>query len=887
MHQARLLPVQLAGSGWPSVGRAALDSLSRGRSALEQLASAGSYALRVGLVAALLLTLAVVQLRWGVGLALVGGLACAGVCAWVARRSGEDRPVWLALAVACASLAIGMGLGGRGQDPSLGPWWVRLTDVGIFAFAVGASVGHLAWPEIRRTGRRSLATLLDSATLVAAVAFWGAAGFPPLDRAFAGSAGPLARSVDLLPPVATAIVAAPQLAGARRLVAIALAAAMASLLASDFLATGGVFPAPYAGEAASFLQASGFALLCWAALTAAPSREPLNPRVMQPPFLAPGLLGLGALALATISLPRQSPMILVFAAGLATCLGLREALRLMERRRAREQLAASVHLEARLLDLHGDAGAALRPTDALRRSCELAVEVLRSSAAVAGIVEGDSLILRAGGPERAIPEGLFGRRIALGDSQSLLARVCRTGAGEACQAETTTPSADRLVWSILGAGWVLAVPIYRTEGVIGMLAIVRGSGASPFDEFDRQKAALIAAQAAGALHRIGLHDELEDQLRETTLVHRFAVQAGAARTINDVAWYLLESARSRVPFDRGSVYLADGDSPGKLTPVAHFHIRASDREGHGATSHLRAPLNWGETPIGYVELHRIGEEFTQDEFRVAETLGRHAAAVIQSLRLRQESGKLHTYRELDRLKTDLLNAVSHDLRGPLSNIKAYAATLADPGVEIPPEEQTLYLRTIEEEADRLRDLLDHLLDLSKIEAGALQLDIQPVGVGRVIKQALASAPLSPHWYETVAPDDLLVMGDGRRLRQVLHNLIENAAKYSPDGGSIRLTAAPRNGEVVISVSDEGVGIARPQWDRIFRPYQRGDAAITHRISGSGLGLAICKGIVEAHGGRIWVESEPGVGSTFSFTVPRARENLILDSSLPLGARNVP
>jgi len=104
---------------------------------------------------------------------------------------------------------------------------------------------------------------------------------------------------------------------------------------------------------------------------------------------------------------------------------------------------------------------------------------------------------------------------------------------------------------------------------------------------------------------------------------------------------------------------------------------------------------------------------------------------------------------------------------------------------------------------------------------------------------------------------------------VLHNLLENAVKYSPAGGAITVAAKDSQAEVLVSVSDQGVGIPRHHWDRIFRPYERAESGKAEIIAGTGLGLAICKGIIEAHGGRIWVESEPGVGSTFSFTVPRA------------------
>jgi signal transduction histidine kinase len=121
----------------------------------------------------------------------------------------------------------------------------------------------------------------------------------------------------------------------------------------------------------------------------------------------------------------------------------------------------------------------------------------------------------------------------------------------------------------------------------------------------------------------------------------------------------------------------------------------------------------------------------------------------------------------------------------------------------------------------------------------------------------------------MVPTDILVMADERRLRQVLHNLVGNAVKYSPAGGTITVVARESRTEVAVSVTDQGVGIPRHMWDRIFHPYQRVEHGEAASIDGTGLGLAITKGIIEAHGGRIWVESESGAGSTFSFTLPRA------------------
>jgi signal transduction histidine kinase len=244
---------------------------------------------------------------------------------------------------------------------------------------------------------------------------------------------------------------------------------------------------------------------------------------------------------------------------------------------------------------------------------------------------------------------------------------------------------------------------------------------------------------------------------------------------------------------------------------------------------------------------------------------------------------METYRELDRLKSELLQTVSHELRTPLGAIKGFTTTLMEHDRNLSREEKREFLEIIDQESDRLRGLIEDLLDMSKIEAGVLQLDHQAVSVSKLVGEAVKTvASHSPeHRFESAVPPDLFVDADPRRIRQVVHNLLENAVKYSPDGGTVhvaaaRTAAAPGRGGargggevVVISVRDEGIGIAPQDLARVFDRFHRVDSDVGRKVGGSGLGLAICRGIVEAHAGRIWAESEPGQGSTFSFTLPPA------------------
>jgi signal transduction histidine kinase len=819
----------------------------------------------------------------GLGIVL-GALVGAAASAWAIWRRPEEWRSWLALTLAFLSLAggrIAAGIFGSRAGLASGMSFVEL---GTFGFSIGAATCCVVWPEIRRSTFRSVATLIDIVMLVAATAVWGWAGFPP----FGGATAPvLGRAADLLLPVIAACVAAPQLGLSRRSFTIALAGGAMCFLAAEVLASPELGINGVRASLVWVSQGAGFALLVAsiAACPAAVETDALDDRRVSPPFPATGVLGIAALILGTLAAPRFGPPMPLLPVVLVSCLGLREVLRIVERRWATERLAASIGLEARLLALQSEIGPMTAPRVALKQSCALSVEVLKADAALAWLVEGDSLVLSAAAPERR--EQLLGRRLPVSDTDAIAARVFRRGSGEACNVLMPGVRSNSFLSTLLDAGSVLALPITHEVSSRGVLVLVRESGKTPFSSFDQQKAALVAGQAAASLRRYELYGELESRLSETMLVHRFVVQAIASRTVNDVGWIVLQSIRSQVPFERGVVYALDNGPFARLAPIAHFRPRhpGGAPVAESSSARLSVPLLYGDHATGYVELDRPDQKpFTSAENRLVVEIAQQAAVAIQTIRLRRESGQVEVYRELDRLKTELLSNVSHDLRGPLTNIKGYASSLVDEGVGLEPDEQMLYLRTIEEEADRLKDLLEHLLDLSRIDAGALQIDLQPVGLPRIVHEIMFALQRPGFQFRCEMPEDLKVAADSRRLRQVVANLLENAVKYSPEGGTVTVCALERQGEVEVAVTDQGVGIPRKHWDRIFRPYQRAESGKAADVAGNGLGLAICKGIVEAHGGRIWVESEPGIGSTFSFTVPRA-PSLAGSEGLPgMGAR---
>jgi signal transduction histidine kinase len=234
----------------------------------------------------------------------------------------------------------------------------------------------------------------------------------------------------------------------------------------------------------------------------------------------------------------------------------------------------------------------------------------------------------------------------------------------------------------------------------------------------------------------------------------------------------------------------------------------------------------------------------------------------------------HVYAELEdtsRHKSEFLASMSHELRTPLNAIIGFSQVLRDRMFGPVNEKQEEYLDDILSSGNHLLSLINDVLDLSKVEAGQVELEIRPFSVREALERGVVTvrAHASENGVEVSLasdPDVGVVEGDERRITQVILNLLSNAVRFTPSGGEVDVTAERVNGEVTIAVSDTGPGIAAEDHDRIFEEFQQAEAGLEQR-DGTGLGLALSKRLVELHGGRIWLESEPGRGSTFAFTLP--------------------
>lgn len=298
----------------------------------------------------------------------------------------------------------------------------------------------------------------------------------------------------------------------------------------------------------------------------------------------------------------------------------------------------------------------------------------------------------------------------------------------------------------------------------------------------------------------------------------------------------------------------------------------ADWFGDGYGIRVVAPLVLQEEPIGLLVVE-MKTETIQDrgEPLVAGIASLASAAIGHAMKLEAEKEAVEQLKELDRLKTEMVSTTSHELRSPLTSISGYAKTLLRSGADFSEEEKREFLGVIDQQAKQLSRLIDELLNVSRIEEGGVLLTFRPIDMHLLLADIIAAAKgrTSSHEFGLEFPPDFPpVVGDEGKLVEIIGNLVDNAIKYSPEGGTITVGGEVLQGEVHLFVRDEGVGIDKQDLDSVFQKFYQVEGR--PQAKGSGLGLYIVSELVKAHDGKIWVTSELGVGTTFHVALPQRR-----------------
>jgi GAF domain-containing protein/anti-sigma regulatory factor (Ser/Thr protein kinase) len=467
---------------------------------------------------------------------------------------------------------------------------------------------------------------------------------------------------------------------------------------------------------------------------------------------------------------------------------------------------------------------------------------------------------------------------------------------------------------------VLGVPLLREGSPVGVIAVSR-MVVQPFTAKQIELVATFADQAVIAIENVRLFDEVQARTEElseslqqqTATADVLKVISRSTFDLRSVLQTLVESAARFCAADKAAIvrgkggvfYTAEafGYSHEFMDYIKSIPIRAERGSASGRAlaesrvvhiadvkadpeytlveaprlgvfrTILCVPMLREGVPIGILTLTRTEvQPFSDKQIELVTTFADQAAIAIENVRLFDEiQDKSRQLEEASQHKSQFLANMSHELRTPLNAILGYTELMADGAYGEPSEKMLGILKRLEANGKHLLGLINDVLDLSKIEAGQLVLELSDYCIEDIAQTVRSTL-------EPLAADKKLAFkvemaselppgrGDGRRLTQVLINLVGNAIKFT-DAGEVAIKAEANNGSFYVSVRDTGPGISAANQTKLFQEFQQADNAITRKKGGTGLGLAISKRIIQMHGGQIWVESQPGRGSTFTFTLP--------------------
>lgn len=489
----------------------------------------------------------------------------------------------------------------------------------------------------------------------------------------------------------------------------------------------------------------------------------------------------------------------------------------------------------------------------LRRILQAAAELLAGQAGLVALREDDGrwkLRAHYGIPDNFLPyfDPLLSGIPTQGDAR----RFALPEINRRLQAITQAAS--------LGLLQGVALPLVARNEVVGLIFIFRGYAAA-FTANDRALLADFAAQAAIAVYNARLYLQTTQEKRRSDAL----LESSADGLL------IMDAAHRVQRFNRALSKLTGWSAAEAIGQTHDDLLRWVKVQTGPDLAQAEAggwPLSHSPTPL-YVEgdLQRKEDGFFPAGVTYAPLFDREGRLVNLIVSVRD----ITKFREAEELKSTFISIISHELRTPVALIKGYAETLRRDDARWDPATVRDSLDVIVEESDRLAELIDNLLDASRLQAGALRLNVADVALDQLATRLVEKfrTQTTRHTLKVDFPPDFpVILGDETRLTQVLSNLLGNAIKYAPRGGDITVRGLIKPSAVLLGVSDQGEGIAAPDLPRVFDRFYRVDSALTKRVKGTGLGLYLAKAVIEAHNGRIWAESEPGAGTTFWVSLPR-------------------
>ena len=408
---------------------------------------------------------------------------------------------------------------------------------------------------------------------------------------------------------------------------------------------------------------------------------------------------------------------------------------------------------------------------------------------------------------------------------------------------------------------LLATPVLHLGKRVGHIFVAEREAGGEFSPEDEETLVMFASQAALVIANARRHrDELRARKNLQTLIDTSPVGV------------VVFDARTGAPVsvNREIRRMVDGLRDTEQPPEQLLEVLTVRRDDGREISLEELPLS---------QALSVAETVRAEEMVLRVPDGRSIRVLLNATPIVSEEGLVESFvvtvqdmtplEEQERLRAEFLATVSHELRTPVATVKGSVATLLDPPSPVNPADMRQFFTVIDAQTDRMHLLISDLLDVARIETGALVVSLEATDVVALVseaKSAFRSGGGRHHITIDLAEDLPWVMADRARIAQVLGNLLTNAARNSPEASPIRVSAIREEVHVAVSVSDQGRGIPAESLPNLFRKFSRIESG--EQGGGTGLGLAICRGIVEAHGGRIWAESDgPGVGARFTFTIP--------------------